>query len=344
MSISSVSPTLSLRQSVGIDIGSEEFFSCLGQEQSDRSVKLNTPRSFANTESGFPELIQWLKNQGVQPKGCQFVMEATGVYYESLALWLVNQGYEVAVLLPNTVVAFARSLNQKTKNDQVDSRTLARMGCERNLDPWRPAPSQYKALKQLTRHRQKLTHQRAMAKNQLHAAKKEAPASKVVIESYEAIITFFTKQIKEMNQQIKTLFEAHPQMKKDYNFVLSIPSIGPVVAGVILAETQGFHTFRNHKQLVSYAGYDVIQRQSGSSINFQEKISKKGNVHIRRILFFPSITVSRYIPDFARMYQRVNEKNPTTKMKGSVALQRKLLVLAYHLVKNQQEYDPNKHK
>ena len=254
MTRSVASPTVSLRQAVGIDIGSNEFFSCLGQEQSDRRVKLNSPSSFANTESGFAQLIQWLKDQGVQPEGCQFVMEATGVYYESLALWLVNQGYEVAVLLPNTVVAFAKSLNQKTKNDQVDSRTLARMGCERNLDAWRPAPSQYKALKQLTRHRQKLTKQRAMSKNQLHAAKKEAPASKVVIKSYEKIISFFSKQIKEIEQQIKELIEAHPQMKKDYNYVLSIPSIGPVVAGVILAETQGFHAFRNHKQLVSYAG------------------------------------------------------------------------------------------
>ena len=337
-------PTVSLRQSVGIDIGSKEFFSCLGQEQFDRSVKLNSPVSFANTDLGFPALIQWVKDQGAQPKDCQFVMEATGVYYESLALWLVNHGYEVSVLLPNTVVAFARSLNQKTKNDPVDSRTLARMGCERNLDSWRPPLSQYKALKQLTRHRQKLTKQRAMAKNQLHAAKKEAPASEVVIESYESIITFFTGKIKEIDQQIKKLLEAHPQMKKDYNYVLSIPSIGPVVAGVLLAETQGFHAFRNHKQLVSYAGYDVIQRQSGSSINFQERISKKGNIHIRRILFFPSINVSRYIPDFNRMYQRINEKNPKTKMKGSVALQRKLLVLAYHLVKNQQEYDSEKHK
>ncbi|MEZ4852036.1 MAG: transposase [Bacteroidia bacterium] len=92
----------------------------------------------------------------------------------------------------------------------------------------------------------------------------------------------------------------------------------------LLAETEDFIIFAMPKQLVSYAtGYDVVQRQSGSSLNDLEKISKKGKYsYIRRIMYMPSLTAPKYIPDFQRLYQRINEKNPQTKMKGSVALQK----------------------
>ena len=338
-----VSSSLSLRLCVGIDIGNESYDAILGQEQADRRIDLGKPHSFANEPQAYPALIGWVKSQGVLPKDCLFVMEATGVYYEGLASWLVEHGYEVSVLLPNTVVAFAKSWNQKSKNDQIDAQTLARMGCERKLIRWKPAPPAYKALKQATRHRQKLTHQRTMLKNQLHAAKKEAPASEVVLTSLKEMIKFYSEQIKEMEKQIRTLIAANESMKKKYDYIRSIPSIGPVTAATILAETQGFYHFRNAKQVVSYAGYDVVQRQSGSSLKDQERISKKGNVYIRRIMYMPSLGAPKHIPDFQRLYQRINEKNPQTKMKGSVALQRKLLVLAYHLVKREEMYDPEKH-
>lgn len=344
MNLSPLPPTKVLRQTVGIDIASQSFEASLGWEQVQANPKFNPSKSFTNDLSGFEKFISWAKESQLDLTDSLFVIEATGVYYEALAFWLDEQDYRGAVLLPNTVVAFAKSLNKKSKNDQVDAQTLAHMGSERYLDLWKPAPKEYKELKQLTRHRQKLVHLRTMTKNQLHASKKEAPISDKVIDSHEEIITFFSKQIKQIQAPMDELIQSEPSLRKAYEHLLTIPTIGPAIGAVLLAETQGFQAFRNHKQLVSYAGYDVIQKQSGSSIHFQERMSKKGNVHIRRILFFPSINVSKYIPDFGRMYQKINEKNPQTKMKGSVALQRKLLVLAYHLVKREQSYDPAKHQ
>ncbi len=331
------------RQAVGIDIANESFEAAYGCAVPQGAPKLSKSRSFANTASGFEALITWLAAEVAEPSTYLFVMEATGVYYESLARWLVEKGYRVSVLLPNTVMAFARSFNIKTKSDAVDSRTLAHMGCERQLDPWQPAPASLKALKQLTRLRQRLVNQRSMTMNHLHASKKEAPVSETVIEYQQALIEFLNNQIKELEKRIQALTESDPTLKQSTQSLLSIPSIGMTTATTLLAETQNFRLFRNQAQLVSYAGYDVIKRQSGTSINHQEKISKKGNKHIRKALFFPSIIVSKYIPDFGRLYHRVNEKQAKTKMKGAVALQRKLLILAYQLVKNNALYDPLKH-
>lgn len=332
----------SLRQSIGLDIANLSFDAAIGIEKTGALPKLGKPQSFENLECGFLALISWITDQGVDPATCIFVMEATGVYYEALANWLYDQGYQVVVLLANTVVAFAKSLNVKTKNDQVDARVLAHMGCERHLDRWKPPVKQYRELKQLTRLRQRFVHQRSMIRNQRHASKKEVPASAFVIASQEETIQFYTQKILQIEKHIQKLIQSHEELKDKNEIICSIPGYGLTSAAIILAETQGFHSFRNQAQLVSYAGYDVVKRQSGTSIKAKERISKKGNHWIRKAMFFPALTAATHIPAFHRLYHRIIEKNPGIKMKGFVALQRKLLVLAFHLCKNQQQYDPNK--
>jgi transposase len=54
-------------------------------------------------------------------------------------------------------------------------------------------------------------------------------------------------------------------------------------AVTVIAETNGFTLFENSKQLVSYAGYDVVENQSGKRVG-KTSISKKGNYRIRRII------------------------------------------------------------
>jgi len=46
-------------------------------------------------------------------------------------------------------------------------------------------------------------------------------------------------------------------------------------------------------RLVKYSGYDVVEDQSGKRRG-KTKISKKGNAHIRRALYFPVINLATY--------------------------------------------------
>ena len=94
----------------------------------------------------------------------------------------------------------------------------------------------------------------------------------------------------------------------------------------ILAETNGFKLFTSRAQVVSYAGYDVVERQSGSSIKGKTRISKKGNSHIRRALHFPAITIVKHEPQFKQLYDRILERSHI-KMKSYTAVQRKILLL-----------------
>ena len=113
-----------------------------------------------------------------------------------------------------------------------------------------------------------------------------------------------------------------------------------LTAATILAETNGFELFKNYKQLVSYAGFDVVERESGTSTG-KTKISKKGNSHIRRALFMPAfVAVKHHEKPAIDLYNRTIEKHGI-KMKSYVAVQKKLLVLVYHIWKKNEEYDPN---
>jgi transposase len=123
--------------------------------------------------------------------------------------------------------------------------------------------------------------------------------------------------------------------------VCSIKGVGLLTALIVISETNGFELIENKAQLVSYAGSDVVERQSGSSIRGKTRISKKGNAHIRRALHYPALSAVRYEGQLGDLYKRVTLRNPKVKMIGLVAVQRKLLVLIYTLFKKNQPYDPN---
>ena len=109
---------------------------------------------------------------------------------------------------------------------------------------------------------------------------------------------------------------------------------------VILAETQGFEFVQNIRQLCSYAGYDVVQRESGTSVSGSTRISKKGNSWIRGALHFPALVSSRHNSIMKKTYLRINSRN-NYKMVGATAIQRKLLVLIYTLWKNDEVFNEN---
>ena len=92
------------------------------------------------------------------------------------------------------------------------------------------------------------------------------------------------------------------------------------------------------KQLTSYAGLDIKEKQSGTSVKGKPKISKKGNRSIRKAMHFPALSAIKHCVNYKETYTRLVSKNGI-KMKGIVAVQRKLLELIYVIYKNDTVYD-----
>jgi transposase len=333
-----------IKYSLGVDFSMKIFHVCLSVIDLEQTVKVKASRKFENNENGFKELHVWLrKHYKQQEVPLDIVMEATGVYYERCAMYLYKQGLTVIVVLPTKAKRYLQSKGLKSKNDKIDAKGLAQMGAEQKLEPWQPMSDFYYQLRSLTRHYESLQDIRINLKNQLHADNAGMYVNKQVSKQLNKLIETVDKQIADIEISIQKHIASDNMVQEKVNAVMKIKGVGLITVATLLAEANGFLLFKNAAQLVSYAGYDVVENQSGNHIG-KTRISKKGNCHIRRILHLPAFNVIRYeVSPFLSLYNRTLERHHT-KMKSYVAVQKKLLVIVYGLWKTNSAFDANYYK
>jgi transposase len=329
-----------LKQVLGIDVAQKELVVSLGRLQEDLTTEIYARKVFSNTSKGFTELVSWVKKLMDPGVAVQFVMEATGVYHESIAYFLTEQSAEVSIVLPNKISNYFRTLEVKTITDYTASEAIARFGLERKVDLWKQPNPLLKKLRQLTRERDQIVEERTMVKNQLHAEMAEAEPNETTVKRINKRILFLDKQEKEIKDEITLLTKKDQQIRSAIQLLTSIPGIGLLTAATVLAETNGFELIRNKRQLASYAGLDVREKQSGTSVKGKPRISKRGNRYLRKAMHLPALAAIRSDERFKRVFARLVAHHGI-KMKAAVAVQRKLLELMYILYRNNTQYDKN---
>lgn len=327
-----------VKQVAGIDVAQKELVVTLGRMLDDFSIELFSYKVFKNNDSGVKLLVDWVNKLTDYEVPVRYVMEATGVYHQKLAYYLVDNGCEISIVLPNKISNYIRTLELKTITDKSCSQAIAQFGLERKLDKWAKPKSIYKELQQLTRERDQIVQERSVIKNQIHAEKTESEPNQKSLERMQARIRFLNSQEKEIKADITDIVNKDPDLKQVINNITTIPGVGELTAVIVLAETNGFELIRNKSQLSSYAGLDVKEKQSGTSVKGKPRISKKGNRNLRKSMHLPSLTAVKWDENFKNIYTRLISKNGI-KMKALVAVQRKILELIYILFKNETVYD-----
>lgn len=266
-------------------------------------------------------------------------MEATGNYYEQLAWYLHSKDCCLTVVLPNKAKKYKESLGLRSKNDRIDAKGLAHMCCERMHTEWKPLSKSIYILRILTRQIESITCLSTSSANQLHALEHGMFRDKKMEQMLKKQIDLFKKQKEALHKRVEEIVSEDLVLKNKFAGILKIKGLGLQTLAVIVAETNGFAAFENGSQLVSYAGYDVIENQSGNHKG-KTRISKKGNSHIRRALHFAAFNAVRYkVGLFPGLYERIYERSKL-KMKAYVAIQKKLLTLIYALWKKDEAFDP----
>lgn len=306
-----------VKQSVGIDVAQKELVVTYGRMFDDFSIEMHAYNVFKNNDPGS---------------------------HQKLAYYLDENAYKVSVVLPNKISNYFRTLEVKTINDKTASETIARFGLERVLDQWKRPSELYKKLQQLTRERNQLVSERVVIKNQLHAEQNEAHPNASSIKRFKARMRFINQQENEIKKEIDAIVKSDKTLKEEIDRITTITGVGQLTAVIVLAETNGFELIRNKKQLTSYAGLDVREKTSGTSVKGKPRISKKGNKNLRSAMHLPALTAIKHNEKFKGIYARLVSKDGI-KMKGVVAVQRKILELIYVLHKNktvyQIDYDKN---
>lgn len=329
-----------IKQNVGADISKDDFKVCFYHLDQNGRKFIKGSRTFKNTLAGFVEFLKWVEKKRLSDLEIRVTVEATGVYHENLVHFLNDNGYYVSVILANQGKAYAKSLNLKTKTDKVDAEMLGKMGIERDLLQWQPGSANMRTLKQLTRDRVNLLNEKTALLNKLHALNHSFMPNKAVIRRINQRLKLIKKQITQAEKNIHQTVEADEVLAEKIEQICEVKGLALITVATVVAETNGFILFTSRGQVVSYSGYDIIERESGSSIKGRTRISKKGNKFIRRALHFPALSLVKHEPQFKQLFDRVLERTGI-KMKAYVAVQRKALVLIYTLFKKGVAYDPN---
>ena len=329
-----------LKQVLGVDVAQDELVVSFGKMYDDQSIESFGCKTFSNTRKGFKELSTWVKKHQDMSMAVRYVMEATGVYHEEFAYSLVDEGEEVSIVLPNKISNYFRTLEVKTITDRTSAQTIMRFGLERKLDSWRRPNATFRTLRHLTRERDQIVDERTSVKNQLHAESAGYDPHPGSLKRMEKRQQLLDAQEKEIKDEIANVVKSDDQLQALIMILTTIPGVGVLTAVTVLAETNGFELIRNKRQLTSYAGLDVREKQSGTSIRGKASISKRGNRSLRKAMHFPALTAIRNEGRYKTIYANLVSKHGI-KMKAAVAVQRKILELMYVLYRNNTIYDEN---
>jgi transposase len=290
-------------------------------------------KRFPNTPEGHRDLLAWCRKQGAPlVHAC---MEATGTYGLALAQFLHDQEQRVSVLNPKKLVHAAKSRLSRGKTDRLDAGVAADY-CRKEQPPlWNPPAPELVELQALLRRLDSLEQMRQMERNRLSAG--EHP--KGVQQSLESHLRYLDEALEATREAIQAQLEHTPQLKKQRDLLVSIPGIGALTAAWLLAELGEVGQFKNPRQVAAFAGLSPKPHQSGE-MRGRERLCKIGSARLRKALYFPAITALQWNPILRAFGERLLSRGKS-KMLVIGAAMRKLLHLAYGVLKSGKKFDPH---
>lgn len=328
---------------LGIDIAKRTFDVCLLRIDPDTQKEQQFHKHFDNSPQGFTKLTRFLRAHSLQQElhqqataSVHACMEATGTYGDALARFLYQQGYRVSIVNAARINAYAASLISRTKSDKADARVIALFCKAHQPEPWNPPAPEVAALQELVRHVDALVRDRQQQLNRLE----DQTLCQPVRQSLEVIVRTFDEQIKRLKKQIADHFDQHPGLRQQRDLLTSIPGIGSLTAAKVLAEIVEHRRYARAQKLVAYAGLSPAPRQSGSSLRTRGHLSKKGSTRLRTALYMPALVALKHNPVVLALKERLHARGKRP-MEIVAAAMRKLLILAYGVLKSGRPFDPN---
>ncbi len=315
---------------VGIDVSKLSFDVAILNNSSYQN------KQFVNDSEGFKALSKWVKPFS---KEVVFCMEATGIYGLALAKHLVQKGEKIIVANPIKTNAFAKMEMSRNKTDKADAQSISRY-CKHLDDKgeitknlFKPKGEAFEKLQFLITRLEQLDKIATQENNRLGVS-----LDKEAVRSIKSMLSHIDKQIIKIKTVLKEIVKQDDTLNQQVGLLISIPGIGEKTAWAILAYLGDISLFSNAKQVTSYAGINPKIEQSGTSVN-KSSLSKIGNKHLRKALYMPALTAAKHNPLMKDLYERLQQKGKPNKV-ALCAVMRKLLVVAYGVLKSGKAFDP----
>lgn len=316
---------------VGIDVSKASLSIAAITEQSPRVFSIRNDAESAGA------LGRALSACGFTGK---LVLESTGYYHWCAALGLAQAGLDVRLVNPLLASKHAGSAIRKVKTDPVDAVGLGHLALtERKLPPRFDKGPDYVRLRHCMGLIQKLDKTLQSIKAALQDYHAACDCAGQASDS-EALAGLHTTAKHLQKDKERLLAEFSAEVTHAYGADTpypSVPGISNVTAAVMqLMLNPGAECA---KAWVAYCGLDLSVRQSGTWKG-RSRLTKRGNPYLRKRVFQAAWGAVMNDPDFKAYYDRLRADNRPHK-ETIIIVARKLLRIAFNLVKTGQTYDRN---
>jgi transposase len=295
---------------LGLDISKDTIDACLLSDGSEHAKKVS------NNAKGFLQLKKWLENR--RSKDVHVCMEATGSYFEAVAEYFSDRAFLVSVVNPARIKAYSQSLLLRAKTDAVDAMAIAKFCAAQQPSAWLPPTPKERELRGLVRLCANLKDTRAS-----YEVQRQKPNIVDSVErSIEEVIAGLDEQIEKVEQEIAKIIDDDPDLRRRRNLLTTIDGIANKTAATILAEAP---------RLSSQT------KSSGTSVRGSGRICKTGNSRLRKALWWPAISAMQHNDRLREFADRLRSAGKPNK-KIIIATMRRLLVLAYGVLKSRKPY------
>jgi transposase len=312
---------------VGIDVAKETLEVEWLSEQDRQQCQV------AHNRQGLNQLHHWLKKR--QGQAAHLCLEATGIYSLDVAQFLHEKGYVVSVVNPLRIKGFAQSQMRRSKTDKVDAAVIAAFCRALQPERWTPPEPAWYELRALLRQWEDLQQTRQQQVNRLESA-----TSPLVRQQLTQHIAFIDQQLDQLKQQLHDHLRQHPALQQQVELLTSIPGIGFLTACRLIAEIRSIAAFDDVRQLVAFVGLDPTRHDSGRTVRGTHRISRRGRAALRTALYMPALVAKRYNPILRAFADRLTARGKSPKQ-VTTAVMRKLLHLAYGILKSARPFDPH---
>jgi len=192
-------------------------------------------------------------------------------------------------------------------------------------------------LQALARHLQQLKETRAEQLTRVQTPQLPEP----VVKSIQDVIAVFDTEITRIERTIDDHIDRHPDLKTKRELLTSIPGIGATTATSILSEMPNINEFKTARDVAAFAGLSPRTVQSGTSIRGRGSFCKTGNARLRKALYMPALSAKRFNPALKAFADGLRDRGKHH-MVVIGAVMRKLLVLAWAVLKSGHHFDPNR--
>lgn len=296
---------------IGIDVSKAKLDLALldpGGKKLGHAVVPNTPKGLVDC------LKRWTKEELLVREECLACFEPTGHYSNNVLRTMLGAGVSTAMVHP---LEIKRRMGMvRGKNDKVDAQRIADYAM-RYHDQCRLVNQNTLAvldLRHLLAFRRRVQVEKA--KHQVYRSDMYPCLGSGVRKHMDPYSKERIRQARDAVAKIDALIlqqiKADPVMDKQYELLLSVELVGPVLASHLLVSTERFSRMAGARQLACQAGIAPHQHSSGASVHAKARVSHHADKGLKAKLHMAALSAAKGRGELGAFYKRkvAEGKNP----------------------------------